>query len=111
MIWFSSWWSSGAQKLRRSKLACRWTKNGFLGAAGSAGSGGGALSLPELGGTFRWVAGSLVMVEEGSNWVGGCCGGSLLVWSISSRRWVQVFVVVCGICGGSRGEVSSGLRR
>ena len=79
MIWFSSWWSSGAQKLRRSKLARRWKENELLGAAGSAGGGGGTLSLPRLGGALRWIAGGLVKVKRGSNWTEGGWNGWLLI--------------------------------
>ena len=50
-------------------------------------------------------------VEEGLNWVEGCCGGSLLVWSFWVESGAEVFAVVCGSYGGSGGEVLGDLRR
>ena len=50
-----------------------------MGAAGSARGGGGSLLLPELGGSYRRVAGGLVVVREGLNWAEEGCGGSCWV--------------------------------
>ena len=53
--------------MHRCKLA-RWRKGiRFLGAASSTGGGGGELLLPELGGSFRQVAGGLEKVNGGLN--------------------------------------------
>ena len=58
------------------KLAGRRKKMTFLGSTGSTGGGGSELWLPELGGSLRWVAGGLVEVSGGLNWVEEGCGGS-----------------------------------
>ena len=65
-----------------------WRKqDDFLGAVDSAGGGGSALLLLELGGRFWQVAGSLVMVRRGSNCIEEGSGGSLLVgWILDGKR-------------------------
>ena len=72
--------------MHRRELARRRKENDFLGAAGSVGGGGGVLLLPELGGAFRWIAGDLVMVKKGSDWVGGGCAGWWRDGSILDRN-------------------------
>ena len=72
--------------MHRHELAGQREENGFLGATGSAGGGGGELLLPELGGTFWRAAGGSVVVSRGLNWAEGGCGGWLLDESILAEN-------------------------
>ena len=76
--------------MHKRKLACRRKEDDILGASGSTGGGGDVLLLPELGGTFRRVAGGLVKVSRGLNWAEGGYAGWLLVGLILDRMDVGV---------------------
>ena len=86
MIGIDSWWCSGAQRQHRREFARQWKENGILGSAGFVGGGGDTLSLPGLGGAFRWIAGGLVKVKRGLNWAERGYAGSLRIGLILDRN-------------------------